>query len=87
MRFVRGRDARYDLPRQVQMQLQMSGAGTRAESVGILSPALEGVWRRCLAVAEIEVRPASGGASDDVSACNSAACTEQVDRPLVEGVR
>jgi hypothetical protein len=28
MRFVRGLNARYDLPRQVQMQVQMSGAGT-----------------------------------------------------------
>jgi hypothetical protein len=43
MRFVRGRDARYDLLCQVQMQLQVSGAVTRAESVGILSAALEGV--------------------------------------------
>ena len=40
------------------------------------------------AVAEIEVRPASGRASDDVSAGSSAACTEQVGSTRWwEGVR
>jgi hypothetical protein len=35
-RFVRDCDVRYDLPRQVQMQLQVSGAGTKCRTVGVL---------------------------------------------------
>jgi hypothetical protein len=49
-------NARYDLPRQVQMQLQMSGAGrpvqARWESA---RPPWKGYGGRCRAVTEIEV--------------------------------
>ena len=62
MRFVRGLNARYDLPRQVQMQVQMSGADTvenRAESSR--RPG-KGKGHGALAVTEIEIRPDSDGA-------------------------
>jgi hypothetical protein len=62
MRFVRGLNARYDLPRQVQMQVQMSGAGTVENRWGASRPPRKGKAHGALAVTEIEIRPESDGA-------------------------
>jgi hypothetical protein len=73
MRFVGGLDARYDRRCQVQMQLQMSGAGTVQNRRESSRPPPEKYGHGALAVIEIEVWPGSGGASDGLWGCSSAA--------------